>query len=581
MTAREASPYDGPMEPAQRIDQRLRWLYGEEVGARTARRLLERLSPLTVSEPLLDPRQRRLPFDQRDVVLITYGDSLLFDGEPTLATLRRFAVERLKGTISTIHLLPFFPFSSDDGFSVTDFHAVNPRLGEWSDVQRLGQDFRLTFDFVLNHVSRQSDWFGRYLARDPAFAELALEVNPGADLSAVVRPRALPLLTPVRRPDGTQVHLWTTFSADQIDLNFRSPEVLLTMVEVMLHYVRCGAEMLRLDAVGFLYKELGTSCMHLPPTHEVIRLLRDVLDLVAPRVALLTETNVPHAQNVSYFSDGYDEAQLVYNFSLPPLLLHALTTSSTTDLTRWARTLSVPSPATTFFNFTASHDGIGVRPLEGLLRPEAIEALAELCQRRGGRVSYREMAGRQVPYELNVTYLDALRGSDAEPGDRHQVQRFLASQAMALALPGVPAIYVGSLLGSRNWQEGVQQTGAPRTINRRRLSLSQVEAELARAGSPAARVFDGLCRLIRVRTAQPAFDPGAAMELLELDPRCFAIRRTCRRQTLLALCNVSRDRFEVDLPGGAWVDALGGDGSSCQCVRLEPYQAAWLTEVER
>jgi sucrose phosphorylase len=560
----------------KRMLSRLRTLYGDGADA-VCRRLCARLERFPARGPALeDPGSRRLPFDERDAVLIAYGDSLRSPDEVPLAALRRFARARLGGLVSTIHLLPFFPYSSDDGFSVIDFHAVDLVLGGWADVAALGEDHRLVFDLVLNHISSRSAWFERYLAGEAPFEELAIVVAPGADLSAVTRPRALPLLSGYRRRDGSGVHLWTTFSSDQIDLNYASPEVLLAVVDVVLDYVERGAAMLRLDAVAYLWKRIGTPCIHLPETHEVVRLLRDVLDAVAPDVALLTETNVPHRENVSYFGDGRDEAQLVYNFTLPPLVLHALLTGSAEHLTRWARTLEAPSEATTFFNFTASHDGVGVRPLEGILSADEIERLAELTRRRGGRVSCRSTPeGGESPYELNVTYVDALRGTDDPAGDALHAARFIASQAVALCLPGVPALYIGSLLGSRNWDEGVRRLGHPRAVNREKLELSRVEAELDDPGSLRHRIFGGLSRLLRARAANAAFHPNAAMEVLALDPRCLAVRRGCRAgDTVLALTNVSAERLELSVPTGR--DVLGGPDATTGKLVLPPYGVAWL-----
>jgi glycosidase len=563
----------------RRIGRRLQTLYGEVEGERVLRELRRRLG-----RDGMRPRgegPRRLRFSERDAVLITYGDSLRRPPDAPLAALRDFARAQLKGVFSTIHLLPFFPSSSDDGFSVIDYHAVDPALGSWADVEALGREFKLVFDLVLNHVSRGSPWFAGYLAGEAPFARLAIEVDPGADLGGVTRPRALPLLTPYSRADGSTVHLWTTFSADQVDLDYRSPEVLLLMLEVVLHYLRRGSAMLRLDAVGYLWKELGTPCIHLPQTHEVVRLLRDVLDLVAPDVALLTETNVPHAENVSYFGDGEDEAQLVYNFSLPPLVLHALASGDAGLLGRWAATLRAPSAATTFLNFTASHDGVGVRPLEGLLPRDEIDALADLARRRGGRVSCRTAPdGSQLPYELNATYVDLLRGSDGPAGDRHHVARFLASQAIALCLPGVPAVYIGSLLGSRNWEEGVQLTGQPRSINRQKLDLDRVELELADPSGFRRQVFFGLRHLLQVRARQPALHPCAEVELLQLDRRCLALLRHNTDQRLLALTNVTDTALDLRLPelAASWTDALAGQGPTAGRLVLPPYGTAWLVD---
>ncbi|MEJ2096688.1 MAG: alpha-amylase family glycosyl hydrolase, partial [Deltaproteobacteria bacterium] len=171
--------------------------------------------------------------------------------------------------------------------------------------------FKIMMDLVLNHVSAESDWFRRYLRGEKRFEHLALEADPSNDLSRVVRPRAWPLLTEFRKDSGETVHLWTTFSADQIDLNFQDVNVLALMVEILLLYVEKGAAIIRLDAIAYLWKEVGTSCIHLPQTHEMVKLFRAILDAVSPGTLIITETNVPHAENISYFGTDFDEAQLV------------------------------------------------------------------------------------------------------------------------------------------------------------------------------------------------------------------------------------------------------------------------------
>ena len=203
--------------------------------------------------------------------------------KPPLKILAEFAAKRLTAIFNTIHILPFFPFSSDDGFSVIDYSRVNPALGTWEDVAALRRHFRLMFDLVLNHVSAHSAWVKRYLDGDGDYAQLAIAIDPKTDLSAVVRPRPLPLLTPFKRGDGGTVHLWTTFSDDQVDLNWANPAVMLRMVALMLDYIRRGAAMLRLDAVAYLWKNPGTACIHLPETHLLVQLLRAILDRTAPR----------------------------------------------------------------------------------------------------------------------------------------------------------------------------------------------------------------------------------------------------------------------------------------------------------
>jgi sucrose phosphorylase len=517
-------------------------------------------------------------FSQEDVVLITYGDSLLGESQVPLVTLHNFANTYLKDAISTIHFLPFFPWSSDDGFSVVDFFAINPELGSWEEVVSIGRDFQLMFDYVVNHFSSKGQWFEDYLAGKEEYADFAMEVDPSTDLSQVTRPRSLPLLSEYKKHDGSTVHLWTTFSADQIDFNFRSLDVLEKMIEALLFYVKQGATMLRLDAIAYLWKEVGTTCIHLSETHDMVKLFRSILDLVAPDVIIVTETNVPHQENISYLGDGKDEAQMVYNFTLPPLLFYSFLKENCTVLTDWAKGLHLESASNTFFNFAASHDGIGVRPLEGILPPEEIDALIAVVEANGGQVSYkRNPDGSDSPYELNITYVDAIL-ADSEST---QAEKFLASQAIQYVLPGVPATYIHSLVGSRNWLEGVKQTGRARTVNREKLDVENLMSELKDPESFRARIFFSYIDLIKIRKKQQAFHPNADFEILEIDPKVFAIKRYCEEQTIYALTNISSKDLSVSLSGNdvadQMTDLITGEKITTDSIILKPYQYAWLS----
>ena len=560
------------MTSMDRIEHLLKDIYGPDEGRQALERigsLLSRFEPIASSKADL--------FSESDVVLITYGDSLQESDHAPIRTIHRFAGRYLRDAVSAVHFLPFFPYSSDDGFSVMDFFAVNPDLGNWSDIAAFEGDFTLMFDFVLNHFSAQSRWFDNYLADRPGFENFPIEVDPETDLSMVTRPRALPLLTPFEKRNGRRVHLWTTFSADQVDFNYRSLDVLEKMMEVMLFYVRKGARILRLDAIAYLWKEIGTSCIHLRQTHQMVKLMRAILDQVAPDVMIITETNVPHAENISYFGNGRDEAQMVYNFTLPPLLLHAFLRQDTTVFSRWAAGLGLEAERTAFFNFTASHDGIGVRPLEGILPAEEIESLVAAVKARGGRVSYKQNSdGSQSPYELNITYLDAVAGDVADPA-----RKFLASQAIQYVLPGVPATYIHSLLGTRNWQEGVQQTGMARTINRRKLPVAEVLRQLDDPKSLRSRIFFPYIEMASLRRRQAALHPRAHFEIIDADPRVFAIRRSGGGQDFWSLTNVSGSRVSVPLKtcdlGGTPRELFSGREIRGRELELEPYQYVWLS----
>lgn len=600
------------MTPENHILDHLTFLYGVE----QAPALLERLRAILARFQQRNPRlcaagERFAPHErltERDALLITYGDQVTEPGEPPLRTLAKVLKKYVKGIVTGIHILPFFPYSSDDGFSVIDYTVVNPDFGTWADIERLGRDFRLMFDAVINHISAHSCWFQEFLKGNPEFADYFIVVEEGTDLSQVVRPRALPLLTRVqmahpstgpssgsgRGPGHRGERLvWTTFSADQIDLNYANPEVLLRIIEILLFYVERGAEIIRLDAIAYLWKKIGTSCIHLEETHRVVNLFRAVFDAVAPHVMLITETNVPHQENISYFGDGTDEAQMVYQFPLAPLVLNAFHSGSARHLSEWAATLETPSDTTTFFNFLASHDGIGVTPALGILSGQEIQELVEKTRAHGGYVSYKgNPDGTQSVYELNISYFDALSDPQADEPLELQTRRFLASQAIMLALAGVPGIYVHSLFGSRSYHAGVEQTGHYRSINREKFRRSDLERDLANPASLRNRVFYPYLHLIRTRTAQRAFHPNGPQQVLSVHPALFVLLRTAPDGSTSLLCihNVSNAEqpFQVGLDpllfprSGRVRDLITGatfpvDTSGNLTLNLAPYQVLWLT----
>lgn len=575
----------------QRLHEHLAFLYGKEQADALLPRLDFMLGQFQERHGDSLPSSPNGRFNEKDAILITYGNMVQEKGAPPLRTLAAFLEKWLAGVVRGVHLLPFYPYSSDDGFSVIDYKQVNPDFGRWKEIGRIGQHFRLMFDAVINHISRESDWFRRFLRHDPQYRNYFTVVEPGTDLSQVFRPRALPLLTEVETAVGKK-HVWTTFSDDQIDLNYASPDLLLDVIDVLLFYVAHGAEFIRLDAIAFMWKKIGTSSIHLPQTHRIIQLMRTVLDIVAPYVVLITETNVPHEDNISYFGDGTNEAQMVYNFSLPPLTLHAFHTGNAETLSQWASTLTLPSKQASFFNFLASHDGIGVTPARGILSDEAIAAMAARVKALGGYVSYKNNPdGSQSAYELNINYLEALRDPEAEEEIALEAKRFLASQAIVLALRGVPGIYFHSLFGSRNWQTGVEQTGRYRTINRQKLQRQQLESELSDSGSLRHRVFYGYRNLLKQRTTVAAFHPTGEQKVLSCHEAVFAVWRatTDGRSQVLCLQNVSNQshRLAIDLntlpqpPGDELQDLVGGQSFATKDkqqlqIEIAPYQVLWL-----
>ncbi|WP_293169534.1 alpha-amylase family glycosyl hydrolase [Oceanithermus sp.] len=553
-----------------KLAERLAFLYGPAAAERWAPVFAERVERFARAHPALARGARALATTPAEVWLITYGDQVTREGEAPLATLARFVDRWLAPEFSGVHLLPIYPYSSDDGFSVIDYRAVDPRLGGWDHVRALAERYALMLDAVINHASAESAWFQGFLRCEEPYRRYFLEPPEDWDLSRVVRPRTTPLLTEFQTACGPK-RVWTTFSADQVDLNYREPKVLLEVLDLLLFYAAHGARRLRLDAVGFVWKEPGTTCLNLPQTHEVVKLFRTALDVTAPEVALVTETNVPHAENVAYFGNGEDEAQLVYNFALPPLVLHAFARGDARTLARWAAGLELPGPRAAFLNFLASHDGIGLRPVEGILPPEEVAFLVERTLAHGGEVSYRDAPGGPAPYELNTTWYDALN----PPGTPEAlgVRRLLASHAIMLALAGLPAVYVHALFGTPNWREGYERSGEKRRLNRRKFREAEVEAWLGQPRSRPRRILEGLKRMLRARAAHPAFHPAAAQEVLELGPHLFGVDRAARGARARVVVNVGPTPQRVPLPAGA-TNLLGGERLGAE-VWLQPYDYLW------
>ena len=530
------------------INNLIRFIYGDQQGADLEKKIHALL--MKAEHDIQAPTHRgkgELPLDNSDALLITYGDTLLQEGKQPLSNLRDFADAKLRDIFSGIHILPFFPYSSDDGFSIIDYYSVNPQLGSWQEIQEIGGVFKLMSDLVLNHCSVQNEWFQKFLHDDPHYKEYFITQNKDTDLSMIVRPRTHPLLTPFETDHGTE-YVWTTFSADQVDLNFSNPEVLLEMVKVMLFHIKNGIQIIRLDAIAYLWKELGHPSIHHEKTHAVVKLFRAILNVAAPWVVVITETNVPHAENISYFGNSNDEAHMVYQFSLPPLVLDAFRREDTRHLQQWASELQDTLGTTTFFNFLASHDGIGLLPAKGILSEEEIEGLVENTREKGGFINYKSTPEGEVPYEMNITYLDALAGRDLP--DSVRARKFLAGQAVMLTLRGVPGIYIHSLLGSENYREGVEQTGENRTINREKLSYSEVMAELNSPGTLRNRIFSGFQDMLTARRREQSFHPAGRMEILPTEKDVICILRISPDNTeyVLAFISVNPGLTTVEIP---------------------------------
>lgn len=545
-------------------------IYGKEIAANYLDIVINKIAKLQkVGKPLINNEIK-----SNEIMLITYGDSLFNNknNENPLSTLNSFLTKYLQNYINTIHILPFFPYTSDDGFSISDYNSVNDKMGDWDDVKNLNSNFKLMFDLVANHVSKSHNWFEGYLNNEKPYDEYFITCDENFDYSNVFRPRALPLLTKFSTKGGDKF-VWTTFSSDQIDLNYQNPKLLMEVLDVFCLYVEKGATYIRLDAIAFIWKELGTNCLHREQTHLIIQLIRLMVDLAKIDLKIITETNVPHEENISYFGNGKNEASLVYNFPLPPLTLYTFYKEDASIIKNWVKTLKLESDKITFFNFLASHDGIGLLPAKGLVDDIEINKMAEDIKANGGFVSYKtDYNGNKAPYEMNVNYFDSLKIC-GNVNLELEVKRFLATQSILLCLQGVPGIYIHSIIGSRNWIEGVEIHKSNRSINREKIEINLLEEHLNDENSARHKIIKGYKNLLSMRKSTPCFAPNAKQAVIEnIDNRVFAIERICDKEKVICLTNVSNSTIITNFKNKVLLDGNSFNGE------LEPYQVAWFKE---
>ncbi|MGN2347908.1 sugar phosphorylase [Clostridium cagae] len=512
---------------------------------------------------------------EKNVYLITYGDSIYEEGVPAIQTLNKFLKEEVKDTITDVHILPMFTYTSDDGFSVVDYMEIDKNLGSWEDIKTLSKDYRLMYDFVANHISKSSSWFKGYLNNEKKYEEYFIKEDESFDTKNVVRPRTSPLFHEYEGKDGVKT-AWTTFSEDQIDVNIKHFPLFIEMTDILLNYAKNGATSIRLDAIGFLWKKSGTSCMHLPETHKIIEIWRLLLNYFKKNTQIITETNVPHVENVSYFGNKNNEAHMVYQFTLPPLVLYTLTTHNSKKLTDWAKTIDRVSENATYFNFLSSHDGIGMRPTEGILTEGEKQVLVDKVVENGGRVSYKDNTdGTKSVYELNINYNDALINKNEDISTETQVDKIIASNAILLSCVGVPAIYYHSLLGSRNDYKGLEESGINRRINREKLKYTKILKDLE-VDERRSTIFSRIKKLINLRKEESAFSPFATQKALNLGESIFALERfnekTGEKITLILNVDSKEANVYCNITGVDKVTGRKIDGN----ITLKPYEFVWI-----
>jgi len=557
-------------------------IYPEADVNRLTRQLL---AAMDLQDDCKKPGVHKNHWNQQDVIAITYGDTIEREGEQPLQTLHQFFKQNFSDIINSIHILPFYPYSSDDGFSVINYKQVNQKLGDWQDIENISRDFKLMADLVINHCSSRSEWFEQFKNNRSPESDYFINVDPSTDLSLVTRPRTNPLLREVNTLDGVK-HVWCTFSHDQIDLNFANPKVLVLMVSVIEYYLGMGVSIFRLDAVAFLWKKIGTSCLNLPQTHEIIRLLRTLIEHKNPKAVIITETNIPNRENLAYFGNA-NEAHVIYNFALPPLLLHGLITGNSFYLNNWLMSMPPAQDGTTYLNFIASHDGIGLRPVEGILSDDEINQVADTMQQFGARISWRNLGDDEVrPYEINVSLYDALSGT-VSGKDNWQFDRFICAHTIMLSLEGIPAFYIHSLLATENDVQKMQRSGNNRAINRHVWDFKELSDVLHDESSHHAKVLNRLKTIIKIRTGQAAFHPNATQYTLHMGEGIFAYWRQSRsrEQSIFCFHNITDQVQDIALAGVnlvqtyQWYDLFSQQvyDDLQSTLQLQPYQCVWIS----
>ncbi len=545
--------------------QELFLLYGEKEAKKTEQ-IIEKL--ITQSKKKIFCKDQ--PFwQEKDVALITYPDSFVQKNLPSLKVLQSFLSNYLPDLFSIIHVLPFFPYSSDRGFSVIDYYQVKNEFGSWDDIVNISKSYRFMADLVINHISAKSEWFKKFLEADERYWNYFIHFRedeiPYEQIKKVFRPRATPLLTPFTTKKGKRF-VWTTFSVedstDQVDLNFHNPQVLIEVVKILLFLLEKGVRIFRLDAVGYLWKKLGTNCLNLHEVHVIVSLIRIILDKICKSAIIIAENNQPYEENITYFGDGFHEAQIIYNFSLPSLVLYSFYNGSADILLNWTEKITPPSSYTTFFNFLDTHDGISISGARGILSEREIQNIVDRVIDHEGQVSKRLYPdGNLLVYELNSTWWSALNKRAEEPFDL-QLNKFITSRAISMALAGIPAIYYLSLFGQENDLNLFEKTKIKRDINRTNLDLQILSMKLKNKNSRDGKIFQAMTSLIKKRKNIKAFHPNAKQKIVKLDKRVFSLVREFKGSKVLALHNVSSDLVEVRYDSGTY--------------KLKPYSYLWV-----
>lgn len=573
------------------ILKRLNFIYRSIISEDKTLEYSKKINKLINNYKDIGPKNSKNDYwSENTILLITYADSISrgLSGK-TLNDFGKFYKKYLEKFINSIHFLPFFPSSGDGGFSVKNHNDVDKAYGTWEDIQSLSKKANIMTDLVLNHSSSKGDWYKNFLDDKDPGKNYFYVVDKNYDCSKVVRPRDHDLLTEIELQNKKKF-LWCTFSHDQIDLNFKNPDVLLEFIKLILKLSSYGIKIFRLDAVAFIWKQPGTTCLNLSQTHEIIKLLRDIVDQLDKNLIIVTETNLPKQENLSYFGKN-DEAHWIYNFSLPPLIVNTFLFEDSVALTKWSMKMPPAQLGNAYLNFIASHDGIGMRPAEGILSDKEIKKMLQRLKKNGSKFSMRKLSNNEEKvYEANISLFNALQFTDSDLKGKFALKRFIAAHCIILAIEGVPAFYFNSLFATKNDEETFANTGVKRNLNRYKWHYSTLVDLIKTNNTIEKNCYEIFKELISIRKIQPAFHPNATQFTLNLDKNIFAVWRQSRdrKQSIFALTNVSSKTIKLNtnkinlIDDEKWFDLLSQETkiTDDQYVKLMPFQSLWITNLK-
>ena len=440
---------------------------------------------------------------KNQVHLITYVDRLTQGG---MKKLQLLLDKELKDVFGGVHLLPFFyPIDgADAGFDPIDHTQVDSRLGSWEDIYSLSQTTDIMADVIVNHVSAQSPQFLDYLERGEksSYAKMFLTLDtvfPNGvsekDLLAVYRPRPSLPFTTISLKDGSKKMFWTTFTSNQIDIDVLCDQGKAYLISILDKFHKSGIKMIRLDAAGYAIKKAGTSCFMIPETFDFIDWFRE--NATAYGMEVLVEIHSYYKKQIEIAK----QVDWVYDFALPPLVLHSIFNGTSAYLKKWIEIR--PQNTITVLD---THDGIGVmdvggaKGLPGLLPEEDIDSLVEqmhLNSEGQSKAATGAAASNLDLYQVNCTYFDALGKNE---------DHYLMARAIQFFLPGVPQVYYSGLFAEPNDMELLAKTNVGRDINRHYYSDDELVKALNRP------VVQKLIKLIKFRNSHPAFNGFFTLE---------------------------------------------------------------------